>query len=262
MAETPSPPSKASTRWSDEELAAAIHAYLGMLRAQVIGEPFTKSAINQKLRETSLSSRNKSSVEMRMQNISAVLHGLGRPWVKGYAPLVNMGAPTKERIISILKNSDISFFDSFVPTAHPDLLDRRVAELRALGVTGHPVGSINPTIVPTTRSTYVRDPHVRLWVLGQSQGICEACKQPAPFNDAHGDPFLEVHHVRPLAEHGSDRISNAVAICPNCHRRCHISADKDAFVASLYEKIARLVAEPFNSGEPALTETINIFIEP
>lgn len=262
MNETQPPGSKTTVKWSDDELKAAVDAYLGMLKSQVVGEAFTKSAINQKLRDTSLPSRNKSSVEMRMQNISAVLLGLGRPWVKGYPPLVNMGAPTKERIVSALKNSEISFFDSFVPTAHPDLLDRRVAELRSLGVTGHPAGSKNPAVVSTTRSTYVRDPHVRLWVLGQANGICEGCKQPAPFTDDAGNPFLEVHHARHLAEQGSDRTSNAVALCPNCHRRCHMSADREIFVASLYVNVPRLVAEPLSSAEPALTEAVNIFIEP
>ncbi|MGH8030771.1 MAG: HNH endonuclease [Luteimonas sp.] len=83
-----------------------------------------------------------------------------------------------------------------------------------------------------------------------------------PFKDTGGLPFLEVHHVRHLAEQGSDRTSNAVALCPNCHRRCHLSADKDAFVVSLYENVPRLIAEPLSSAEPALTEAINVFIEP
>ena len=31
-------------------------------------------------------------------------------------------------------------------------------------------------------------------------------------------PFLDVHHPKHLARKGSDRVSNAVALCPNCHQ--------------------------------------------
>ena len=36
-----------------------------------------------------------------------------------------------------------------------------------------------------------------------------------------GDPFLEVHHIKWLARKGNDTLDNAVALCPNCHRRMH-----------------------------------------
>ncbi|MGU9854837.1 HNH endonuclease [Pseudomonas sp. LF245] len=31
-------------------------------------------------------------------------------------------------------------------------------------------------------------------------------------------PFLEAHRTRHLAQKGSDRTSNAVALCSNCHQ--------------------------------------------
>jgi predicted HNH restriction endonuclease len=58
-----------------------------------------------------------------------------------------------------------------------------------------------------------------------------------------GEPFLESHHVRPLADGGSDKTTNAVVLCPNCHRRSHLGADRKAFKAGLYAKIPRLVKE-------------------
>jgi 5-methylcytosine-specific restriction protein A len=58
-----------------------------------------------------------------------------------------------------------------------------------------------------------------------------------------GYAYLEVHHVLPLASNGSDKTTNAVALCPNCHRRCHFSLDRDAFKLALYEKIGRLEIE-------------------
>ncbi|WP_409996282.1 HNH endonuclease [Pseudomonas sp. DR208] len=34
-------------------------------------------------------------------------------------------------------------------------------------------------------------------------------------------PLFEAHQADLLAQKGSDRITNAVALCPNCHQRCH-----------------------------------------
>lgn len=45
-----------------------------------------------------------------------------------------------------------------------------------------------------------RDPAVKAWILGQANGVCECCNRPAPFNGADGEAFLEVHHVRRVAE--------------------------------------------------------------
>ena len=46
-------------------------------------------------------------------------------------------------------------------------------------------------------------------------------KQDAPFKLPDGTPFLEVHHVIPLAKRGEDTIENTIALCPNCHRGAH-----------------------------------------
>jgi predicted HNH restriction endonuclease len=53
-------------------------------------------------------------------------------------------------------------------------------------------------------------------VLATANGFCEACANQASFYSEDGSPFLEVHHVKMLADGGSDQIANAVALCPNC----------------------------------------------
>ena len=69
---------------------------------------------------------------------------------------------------------------------------------------------------------YERNPDVVAEVLIQAKGICQACKQPAPFlKKSNGEPFLEVHHVKRLADGGEDTVENAIAVCPNCHRHAH-----------------------------------------
>jgi hypothetical protein len=40
----------------------------------------------------------------------------------------------------------------------------------------------------------------RAWVLATAKGFCEACANQAPFFADDGSPFLEVHHVKMLAD--------------------------------------------------------------
>lgn len=77
--------------------------------------------------------------------------------------------------------------------------------------------------------TTVRERHwaIAEYVKRMAKGNCDLCTLPAPFN-VGGIPFLECHHVLPLAEGGPDKIENAVALCPNCHRKMHqIAAEAD-----------------------------------
>ncbi|MFA1624403.1 HNH endonuclease [Rhizobium mongolense] len=67
---------------------------------------------------------------------------------------------------------------------------------------------------------YVRNPDVVAEALFQAKGTCGSCGSKAPF-ERRCTPYLEVHHVKPLAEGGDDTLENAVALCPNCHREAH-----------------------------------------
>lgn len=73
-----------------------------------------------------------------------------------------------------------------------------------------------------TSEVYERDPLVAEYAKRKANGVCQLCGKPAPFNDRHGDPFLETHHIIPLAEGGPDIIDNVAALCPNCHRKMHV----------------------------------------
>lgn len=74
--------------WSEAEVEATVRDYFAMLRAEAAGLPFNKSEHNQALRRL-LSGRTKSSVELKHQNISAVLDALGLPYINGYKPRGN-----------------------------------------------------------------------------------------------------------------------------------------------------------------------------
>jgi len=79
-----------------------------------------------------------------------------------------------------------------------------------------------PGKVKVISSVYKRNPDIAAEVLFRADGICEKCKLPAPFIRAKdGTPYLEIHHIKPLADGGMDDMSNTTALCPNCHREQH-----------------------------------------
>ena len=80
-----------------------------------------------------------------------------------------------------------------------------------------------PEKVKVSTTVYNRNKDVVAEVLKRANGICEKCKSPAPFKRAKdGTPYLEVHHWKLLAQGGKDRVDNAGALCPNCHREVHL----------------------------------------
>jgi 5-methylcytosine-specific restriction protein A len=79
-----------------------------------------------------------------------------------------------------------------------------------------------PKSITVTSTAFDRNPDVIVEVLYRASGVCESCLKPAPFlRDSDGTPYLEVHHLKPLSMGGEDTIVNAIALCPNCHRRSH-----------------------------------------
>jgi len=106
-----------------------------------------------------------------------------------------------------------------------------------------PKGNINPVKSEGSCTQYNRDENVKEWVLYNAKGVCELCDEKAPFVTSHGEPFLEIHHIRQIADGGSDTVSNTVASCPNCHREIHYGENRVQLINSLYKKIDRLVRE-------------------
>jgi hypothetical protein len=143
------------------------------------------------------------------------------------------------------------------PTADPILLESRVSEAlsRMAGEGGGllpPRGSVEVQQVPANTTRFVRDPEVCAWVLRRAKNVCEVCGDPAPFiKRSNNVPFLEIHHVRPLASGGPDTVDNAIAACPNCHRELHFGIRQEALRAEVIAKIAILVDHPIRLlGEP------------
>lgn len=230
-----------SNLWSDAELEACVDAYLYMAHRQVNGIPFIKAQLHRDL-QTKVQ-RTVKSIEYRMQNLSSLMKELSLPIVKGYMPADNLGPSVKGKVLAMLEARGFYYPDDYAPTADDTALHQKAHKFAHISTDTPPPGIEHPQPVSGNKTSYARDPRVRAWILKIAEGICEGCGQLAPFKLANGDHFLEVHHVRHLAEHGSDTHTNAVALCPNCHRRCHLSEDREAFTQSLYQKIGRLKSE-------------------
>ena len=93
--------------WSEAEVEATVRDYFEMLRTEAAGLPLNKSEHNQALRKL-LSGRSKSSVELKHQNISAVLDALGLPYINGYKPRGNSQLLLRKSVQAyLLKNQQV-----------------------------------------------------------------------------------------------------------------------------------------------------------
>ncbi|WP_315530530.1 DUF3883 domain-containing protein [Delftia acidovorans] len=74
--------------WTFDEVQATVASYFEMLLLEAEQQRYTKTEFNAQLRQR-LRGRSKGSVELKFQNISAVLHDLELPFIRGYKPRSN-----------------------------------------------------------------------------------------------------------------------------------------------------------------------------
>ena len=98
---------KVGEDWSAEEVHATVAAYFEMLALEAAQQPYRKSDWNAQLRKA-LRGRSKASVEMKHQNVSAVLSGLGLPFISGYKPRGNTQLLLRQQVQKfVLDHSDL-----------------------------------------------------------------------------------------------------------------------------------------------------------
>jgi hypothetical protein len=221
--------------WTGDELRASVVAYLEMQRLDRAGIPVKKSDFYNAL--VGDFGRSSAAFEYRMHHISYVLSLMGRDWLTDLKPVTNVGVNVAEQIEKLITEVEKR---PFAAVAAFEISVREGIQREDLPP---PEGSQIPRFNVSSVTQFQRDASVKAWVLKVAGGICECCEQPAPFETIDGLPFLEVHHVRKLAENGSDTISNAVAACPNCHRALHYGAHAKDLIEHLYLRVARLKRE-------------------
>ncbi|GAB4119986.1 MAG: DUF3883 domain-containing protein [Gammaproteobacteria bacterium] len=74
--------------WSDNEVELAVADYFRMLRLELTSQKYNKTRHRRALMEQ-LNNRSDGSVELKHQNISAVLIEMGIPYIDGYKPRFN-----------------------------------------------------------------------------------------------------------------------------------------------------------------------------
>lgn len=74
--------------WTDKENDLIVADYFAMLADDIAGRPYNKAERRRALLPQ-LNDRSAGSIELKHQNISAVLKGLGEDWIPGYKPAFN-----------------------------------------------------------------------------------------------------------------------------------------------------------------------------
>ena len=152
-----------------------------------------------------------------------------------YEPQPDVNGDARQAIVFDLVPIEASKQDSEPDDAFVDVADLGALRERALAAAA-PAQAVQQAV----RSVYRRSRAVRDYVLARAAGRCEGCAAPAPFQTAEGRPYLEPHHILRLSDGGPDDPRHVAAVCPNCHRRAHFSADAAAFNAELLRRIAAL----------------------
>lgn len=93
-----------STRdWTQIEVEATVASYMAMLSAELRGETYNKSEYRRNL-QTLLNNRSDGAIEMKHQNISAILVSMEMPYIKGYKPLYNYQKRLFDTVAEVVNN--------------------------------------------------------------------------------------------------------------------------------------------------------------
>ena len=116
-------------------------------------------------------------------------------------------------------------------------------------------GKVTKKAVPRKKTILYRDrdPQVVADALWLAKGVCQGCgaDEKILFERASdGEVYLEVHHIVPLSEDGSDTLDNACALCPMCHRLLHYGKESDV------KKIRRNIDKTMKDREELIKQIL------
>jgi len=92
--------------WSEDEIRATVKDYFAMLASEMRGENYNKSDHRSALMDK-ISGRSKGAVELKHQNISAVLHEEGLRFVMGYKPRGNYQKLLRDHVLQYVHDHDL-----------------------------------------------------------------------------------------------------------------------------------------------------------
>lgn len=103
-----------SNSWSHEEVEATVADYIEMLILQMTGQKYNKAVHRRRLQRL-LNGRSEAAIELKHQNISAILQEMNCFWIPGYKPRRNYQGLLFDVVESHVKNNPI--FDKAALTA-------------------------------------------------------------------------------------------------------------------------------------------------
>jgi hypothetical protein len=90
--------------WTAAEVSAIVDDYLAMLSAEAADQPYSKAEHRRALMPKLEPRRTRGAVEYKHGNISAVMIGLGLPYIRGYKPYGNYQAELEDEITRRLED--------------------------------------------------------------------------------------------------------------------------------------------------------------
>ncbi len=106
--------------WSRQEVGLVVADYFSMLEKELLGKPFSKADHRRSL-IPKLSGRSRQSIEYKHANISAVLTGLGMPYIEGYKPRGHFQSLLAQEVEAFLdRNPTLMEQLAGAPAVNPD----------------------------------------------------------------------------------------------------------------------------------------------
>lgn len=113
-----------------EEIEATVADYFRMLSLEMAGQPYNKRAHNRELARL-LDGRSASAIEMKHQNISAILQELGCQPIAGYQPLVNYQQSLYDVVVDRIE-TDRAFDRMALQAVEREAVTPELASLRGI----------------------------------------------------------------------------------------------------------------------------------
>lgn len=149
----------------------------------------------------------------------------------------------KERLNSVatkikeeLLNSVVNYEDFFVDFEEAEA--KEIERLKKVGwVEASEIGNVSPSSKYCTIKHHDRIPTVSAIAKLRAGFKCEVygCNYN-PFIGLYKIPYVEVHHIKRLADGGEDTLKNIACLCPNHHREIHFGEKKEKLRKNLQEK--------------------------
>lgn len=163
-----------------------------MLTDELSGEAFSKAEHNRALQE--LISRSRGSIEFMHQNISAVLLGLGQPWIDGYKPAANFQNALVDGVLRWLDAKP-----DWLAPKQPSIKQSRVAETPSLWIGPPPTQRNEPPPI---------DPEF-IAAIGRKYDVAERDARNRALGKADEEIVLQ-HEQNNLRQAGRDDLADRV----------------------------------------------------